>query len=102
MVEGRGLGRTEAALPSYSLDLSLLSSSGGELYPLLSANARQQLRRAMWHFESNGPLQLSAAATTAEALAFFTELKTLHCASWSGAARDIRFRASSSSPSTGC
>ena len=82
MVEGRGLGRTEAALPSYSLDLSLLSSSGGELYPLLSANARQQLRRAMWHFESNGPLQLSAAATTAEALAFFMELKTLHCASW--------------------
>ena len=82
MVEGRGLGRTEAALPSYSLDLSLLSSSGGELYPLLSANARQQLRRAMWHFESNGPLQLSAAATPAEALAFFTEMKMLHCASW--------------------
>jgi len=82
MVEGHGLGRSETVLPSYSLDLGLLSSSGGELDPVLSANARQQLRRAMRRFESYGPLQLSVAATTAEALAFFTELKTLHCASW--------------------
>ena len=81
-VEGRGLGRTETALPSYSVDLGLLSSSGGELYPVLSANARQQLRRARRHFESYGPLQLSVAATTAEALGFFAELKALHRASW--------------------
>jgi CelD/BcsL family acetyltransferase involved in cellulose biosynthesis len=81
-VEGRGLGRSETSLPSYSLDLGLLSSTGGELSPVLSANARQQLRRALRHFESYGPLQLRAAATTAEALAFFTELKVLHCASW--------------------
>lgn len=81
-VEGRGLGRSETALPSYSLDLGLLSSSGGELYPVLSANARQQLRRARRHFEGYGPLQLSVATTAAEALAFFAELKVLHCASW--------------------
>src|SRR5271166_994201 len=81
-VEGRGLGRSETALPSYSLDLGLLSSNGGELYPVLSANSRQQLRRALRYFERYGPLQLSAAATTAEALAFFAELKVLHCASW--------------------
>jgi CelD/BcsL family acetyltransferase involved in cellulose biosynthesis len=81
-VEGRGLGRSETPLPSYSLDLGLLSPSGGELYPVLSTNARQQLRRTVRHFESYGPLQLSAAATTAEALAFFAELKMFHCASW--------------------
>jgi CelD/BcsL family acetyltransferase involved in cellulose biosynthesis len=81
-VERRGLSRRETVLPSYSLDLGPLSSSGGELYPVLSANARQQLRRAFRHFESCGPLRLSAAATTAEALALFAELKTLHCASW--------------------
>jgi CelD/BcsL family acetyltransferase involved in cellulose biosynthesis len=81
-VEGRGLGRSETVVPSYSIDLDLLSSSGGELHPMLSANARQQLRRSLRHFESYGPLQLSAAATTAEALAFFAELKVLHCASW--------------------
>jgi CelD/BcsL family acetyltransferase involved in cellulose biosynthesis len=81
-VEGRGLGRSETTRPSYSFDLGLLSSSGGELYPVLSANARQQLRRALRHFDRHGPVQLSAAATTAEALAFFAELKVLHCASW--------------------
>jgi len=81
-VEGQGLTRRETGVPSYSLDLGLLSSSGGEPYPVLSANARQQLRRARRHFESYGPLQLSAATTTDEALAFFAELKALHSASW--------------------
>jgi CelD/BcsL family acetyltransferase involved in cellulose biosynthesis len=81
-VEGQGLSRSETSVPSYSLDLGLLSSSGGEPYPVLSANARQQLRRAFRHFEGYGPLQLSAATTTAEALAFFAELKALHSASW--------------------
>src|SRR5437773_3282343 len=50
-VEGRGLGRIETALPSYSVDLGVLSPSGGELHPVLSANARQQLRRAFRQFE---------------------------------------------------
>jgi CelD/BcsL family acetyltransferase involved in cellulose biosynthesis len=81
-VEGRGLGRSETILPSYSVDLGLLSPSGGELYPVLSSNARQQLRRSVRHFERWGPLQLSAAGTQAEALGFFSELKALHCASW--------------------
>jgi CelD/BcsL family acetyltransferase involved in cellulose biosynthesis len=81
-VEGQGLSRSETSVPSYSLDLGLLSSSGGEPYPVLSANARQQLHRARRHFESYGPLQLSAATTTDEALAFFAELKVLHSASW--------------------
>jgi len=82
MVEGRGLGRSETILPSYSVDLGLLSPSAGELYPVLSTNARQQLRRALRHFERWGPLHLSAAETPAEALGFFAELKALHCASW--------------------
>jgi CelD/BcsL family acetyltransferase involved in cellulose biosynthesis len=81
-VEGRGLSRRETTLPCYSLDLGLLSSSGGAPYPVLSTNARQQLRRALRHFEGCGPLELNAAATTTEALAFFAELKALHCASW--------------------
>jgi CelD/BcsL family acetyltransferase involved in cellulose biosynthesis len=91
MVEGRGLGRSETAIPSYSLDLGLLSSSGGELYPVLSANARQQLRRALRRFASHGPLQIRAAATTAEALAFFAELKALHCVSWERRGRTHSF-----------
>jgi CelD/BcsL family acetyltransferase involved in cellulose biosynthesis len=81
-VERRRLGRVETAVPTYSIDLQLLSESGGELYPVLSANARQQLRRAVRHFERLGRLQLTEAATTAQALDFFEALKALHCASW--------------------
>ncbi len=49
---------------------------------VLSANARQQLRRAMRHFAAQGPLRFRGAATEAEAQSWFTGLKELHCASW--------------------
>jgi CelD/BcsL family acetyltransferase involved in cellulose biosynthesis len=81
-VEGRGLRRSEIAVPSYSLDLRLLEQSGGELHPVLSANARQQLRRAVRHFERFGSLQLQEATTEAEATRFFSAMKEFHCASW--------------------
>jgi hypothetical protein len=82
IVEDRGLGRSEIIVPSYSVDLELLALADGELYPALSANARQQLRRAFRNFERHGPLHLTAAATATEALEFFAALKALHCASW--------------------
>ena len=82
MVEGRGLRRIETAVPSYSIDLRLLEGSGGELYPVLSANARQKLRRALRRFEESGPLHLREAETQAEAFEFFTSMKALHRASW--------------------
>jgi CelD/BcsL family acetyltransferase involved in cellulose biosynthesis len=81
-VEGAGLGRYETAVPSYSLDLTCLAASGGELSPVLSANARQQLRRAMRYFERFGALQLRSAANFAEAQEFFSGMKELHAASW--------------------
>jgi CelD/BcsL family acetyltransferase involved in cellulose biosynthesis len=81
-VEGRGLGRYEVAPPSYSVELDRLAQSGGDLAPVLSANARQQLRRAFRRYEREGPLRLIEATTTTEALAFFAAMKTLHCASW--------------------
>ena len=69
---------------------------------MLSANARQQLRRALRDFESYGPLQLSAAATTAEALAFFAELKTLHSASWERRGKKHSFSGEFFEPFHGC
>jgi CelD/BcsL family acetyltransferase involved in cellulose biosynthesis len=80
-VEGRGLARIETAVPSYSIDLARLEPNG-ELDPVLSANARQQLRRAFRQFERAGPIRLSEATTTSEALDFFAGMKMLHCASW--------------------
>jgi CelD/BcsL family acetyltransferase involved in cellulose biosynthesis len=76
------LMRYEIAKPSYSVDLGLLATSDGVLDPVLSANARQQLHRALRNFEAQGPLQLREAATEAEAQSWFTGLKALHCASW--------------------
>ena len=41
------LGCRETSLPSYPVDLCRLAGSDGEIYPVLSASARQQLRRAI-------------------------------------------------------
>ncbi len=81
-IEARGLRRREVAVPSYCVELCRLSPSGGELFLVLSANAGQQLRRAIRYFERSGPLQLRQAATVTEAGEFFAALKTLHSAAW--------------------
>jgi CelD/BcsL family acetyltransferase involved in cellulose biosynthesis len=81
----------ETSLPSYSVDLCRLEDSDGELYPVLSANARQQLRRTLRYFERLGALRLAEAASVAEALAFFDAMKELHCASWERRGRPHSF-----------
>ena len=73
---------SRVATPSYSVDLRLLAASDGALDPVLSANARQQLRRAFRRLTAQGPMRLREAATEAEAQSWFTGLKALHCASW--------------------
>jgi CelD/BcsL family acetyltransferase involved in cellulose biosynthesis len=75
MLHRWGLGCRETSLPSYSVDLCRLEDNDGELYPVLSANARQQLRRALRYFERVGALRLAEAATIAEALTFFDAMK---------------------------
>jgi CelD/BcsL family acetyltransferase involved in cellulose biosynthesis len=84
----------ETSLPSYSVDLCRLKDSDGELYPVLSANARQQLRRALRYFDRVGALRLVEAATVAEALTFFNAMKELHCASWERRGRPHSFSGS--------
>jgi CelD/BcsL family acetyltransferase involved in cellulose biosynthesis len=81
----------ETSLPAYSVDLSRLEYSDGELYPVLSSNARQQARRALRYFERFGALRLAEAATIAEALTFFDAMKELHCASWERRGRPHSF-----------
>ncbi|MGH7047011.1 MAG: GNAT family N-acetyltransferase [Stellaceae bacterium] len=81
LAEHRLLCRT-SAVASYSVALDRLAESDGRLDPVLSANARQQLRRAFRRFEVLGPLSLREATSEAEAQDWFTGLKALHCASW--------------------
>jgi CelD/BcsL family acetyltransferase involved in cellulose biosynthesis len=76
------LMRSEIAVPSYSIELDRLAAGDGGLDPALSANARQQLRRAFRRFEAEGPLRLRAAASETEAQLWFGGLKELHIVSW--------------------
>lgn len=76
------LGRHQTEVPSYWVGLDRLAASDGDLYPALSRNARQQLRRGIRHFERFGELRLDRAAGRDEARAFFAELKDLHIATW--------------------
>jgi len=78
----RGLYREQSAVPSYWIALDLLAGDDGELYPVLSSNARQQLRRAIRQFEKFGKLRLDRAAGRSEARKFLAELKELHIATW--------------------
>ena len=78
----RGLHLEQSAVPSYWIALDLLVESDGELYPVLSSNARQQLRRAIRHFEKFGKLRLDRASGRSEAREFFAGLKELHIATW--------------------
>jgi CelD/BcsL family acetyltransferase involved in cellulose biosynthesis len=77
----RGLLLSETAVPSYVVELDRLAAAG-ELDPILSANARQQMRRTFRHFAAQGAVHLREAASEAEAQRWFTGLKSLHCASW--------------------
>ena len=77
-----GLASGKTAAPSFSVDLVRLEGTGGDVSAVLSANSRQQLRRAFRHFERFGPLVLQEAATVQEALAWFGAMKALHCSSW--------------------
>jgi CelD/BcsL family acetyltransferase involved in cellulose biosynthesis len=86
---GFACGRT--AVPSFAVELARLEGTDGRFHGILSANARQQLRRALRHFEQFGPLSLTEAATIEEALAFFASMKTLHCASWGRRGRPHSF-----------
>jgi len=72
----------ERSVPSYSLDLNQLKETDGQVSRILSSNARQQLRQSIRAYAVRGPLRLRRARTLGEALAFFQELKALHCQSW--------------------
>jgi CelD/BcsL family acetyltransferase involved in cellulose biosynthesis len=82
VLAGHALKLNETTVPSYCVELDRLAQDSATLDAVLSANARQQLRRAFRHFTTQGSLQVREAVTEAEAQRWFTALKALHCASW--------------------
>ena len=82
VITRHGLGRRQTEVPSYWVDLDRLAASDGELYSVLSSNARQQLRRAIRYFERFGEVRVDHAVHPGEARNYFAELKGLHIATW--------------------
>jgi CelD/BcsL family acetyltransferase involved in cellulose biosynthesis len=59
--------------------------------PLLSRNARQQLRRSMRAWEREGPLSVDVAGDAETALAYFERMKELHVRAWTRRGRRHAF-----------
>lgn len=64
----------------YRTPLSQIGEDG--IAPLLSRNARHQLRRAMRICERAGPLAVTVARDEVTALEYFGQMKDLHVPSW--------------------
>lgn len=78
-------------VPAYRVPLGLSAEQGG-FEASLSANARQQLRRAKRRYGAWGDLKLDEANTVERALAYFDALKELHIRSWNRRGRPHAFR----------
>lgn len=70
--------------PSFRINLAALRATGTPYLDSLSANTRQQLRRAIRLFRQRGELAVQRAASVPEALEFLNELKLLHQRYWIG------------------
>ncbi|HZF74383.1 MAG TPA: GNAT family N-acetyltransferase [Acetobacteraceae bacterium] len=64
------------------LDLAAARASGADWMGMLSANTRQQLRRALRHYAARGPLTVERAGTPEEAQAWLAALTGLHARRW--------------------
>jgi CelD/BcsL family acetyltransferase involved in cellulose biosynthesis len=81
-VAARFKTHVQALKTTAQVDLAAVRSAGGDYLATLSANSRQQIRRAVRLYEERGPLSLRAAAGIEEAHAFFEEMGRLHERAW--------------------
>jgi CelD/BcsL family acetyltransferase involved in cellulose biosynthesis len=69
-------------VPGFAMNLARVTKAGGDVASALGSKSRQQLRRALRAYEARGAIEVSEAASIAEALTYFDALKKLHIASW--------------------
>lgn len=74
-----GLLHMERLSPAFRAPLNRAREG---IEPLLSRNARQQLRRGMRAWERKGPLSVEVAGDAETALAYFGRMRELHVRSW--------------------
>jgi CelD/BcsL family acetyltransferase involved in cellulose biosynthesis len=68
--------------PSWYIDLHQIRESGKDYLGNLSSNTRYQIRRAIRECEKTGPLEITIAASAAEALDFLSCLADYHQSYW--------------------
>jgi hypothetical protein len=78
------IARLDLEQPSFSIDLNHIRSNfGGDYLRALSANTRQQLRRARRLAEQSlGSLKIEEAQDASEAIAWFADTAPFHRARW--------------------
>jgi CelD/BcsL family acetyltransferase involved in cellulose biosynthesis len=81
VVKELGLLDHTIEVPSYLVDLQRIRHDG-DLMGQLSANTRQQLRRALRYWSKCGELRIEAAKTADAAHRYFNAMKRLHILSW--------------------
>ena len=84
VVAGQWPARLRSKSPTAQVDLAALRTGEQDFLEQRSANTRAQIRRAMRHYEARGALQLEAAASVDQALAFFDAMGVLHQRAWAG------------------
>jgi CelD/BcsL family acetyltransferase involved in cellulose biosynthesis len=80
-----------ARRPAPYADLARIPAGAATILDVMSANARQQLRRSLRGWEKIGPLALDVAATETERDAYCEGLKALHQHYWIGRGRPGAF-----------
>lgn len=73
------------------IDLAAVREQPGGHLALLSANARQQIRRSMRRYEEQGPMLIHRAASLDEARDFLSALGALHQRAWTDRGRPGAF-----------
>jgi CelD/BcsL family acetyltransferase involved in cellulose biosynthesis len=78
-------------VPVHWVDLHAARHAKGGYLSLIGTNTRYQIRASTRHFEKQGPLQIHAAASAAQALAFLNGIKTLQTPRWNERGRQSSF-----------
>jgi len=70
------------SLPAPYIDLATVRNSGQDYLLHLSKGTRYKLRKSLREYKKTGPVEITAASTTDEALSFLQELIRLHEMYW--------------------
>jgi CelD/BcsL family acetyltransferase involved in cellulose biosynthesis len=78
-------------VPVYLVELQAARQSKNGYLGLIGSNTRYQIKSSLRHFEKQGPIDIVAANSVAQALEFLTALKVLQAPRWNERGRESSF-----------